>query len=473
MPAFTARSTFNGSGGALPPFLFEVNMKTIAAISTPDAAGGIAMIRISGPESLRIADDIFTAVNGTKVTEMRGYTCAYGTVSDGSEILDDVVLTVFRAPHSYTGEDTVEITCHGGIYLTKRILMTVYLHGADPAGAGEFTKRAFLNGKLSLSQAEAVMDVIQADGESELRLANYAKSGRLGTEMEHISGELVDLMSALAYWLDDAEECPPELERGTLTAQLSRIYAHLREMSARYQDGLVLRSGIRTVLLGKPNAGKSSVMNWRCGTNRSIVTEIAGTTRDVVTEQVKIGLYTLILSDTAGLRETENAIEAIGISQAYLELDKADLVLYVVDADAGMSAEDLDVLEKCRGRRTVLIWNKTDLSQTLPPQTDIPVVQIAAIHEKSTEQLEKVLSAFFGGGANVTAAAPITERQNLLICRAAEAVKHASDMAECGAEMDMMYADLERAAKCLREIEGKEVTDDVIDGVFSKFCVGK
>ncbi|MBP0967627.1 MAG: tRNA uridine-5-carboxymethylaminomethyl(34) synthesis GTPase MnmE [Oscillospiraceae bacterium] len=448
-------------------------MNTIAAISTPDAAGGIAMIRISGAESMRIADEIFTAANRVKVTEMHGYTCAYGTVSDGSEILDDVILTVFRAPHSYTGEDTVEITCHGGIYLTKRILMTVYLHGAEPAGAGEFTKRAYLNGKLSLSQAEAVMDVIQADGESALRLANYAKSGRLGTEMGRISSTLVDLMSALAYWLDDAEECPPELERTELTAQLSHICSQLREMSARYRDGLVLRNGIRTVLLGKPNAGKSSVMNWLCGTNRSIVTDIAGTTRDVITEQVKIGAYTLLLSDTAGLRETDNTIESIGITQAYRELDKADLVLYVVDADEGITSEDLEILEKCKNRRTVLIWNKTDLTGDQPPQIGIPVIQIAAIHEKTTEQLEKVLSAFFGGGANVTAAAPLTERQNLLICRAAEAVESAAEAAESGCELDMMYADLERAAKYLREIEGKEVTEDVIDGVFSKFCVGK
>ena len=447
-------------------------MKTIAAISTPDAAGGIAMIRISGPDSVRIAEEIFTPAGQIKVTEMRGYTCAYGTVTDGGEIIDDVILTVFRAPHSYTGEDTAEITCHGGIYLTKRILMTVFLHGAEPAGPGEFTKRAFLNGKLSLSQAEAVMDVIQADGASALRLANNAKSGRLGKEMDAISTELVDLMSAIAYWLDDAEECPPELERSSLTGQLSRISSQLRALSARYQDGLVLRSGIRTVLLGKPNAGKSSVMNWLCGTNRSIVTDIAGTTRDVITEQVKIGEYTLLLSDTAGLRETENMIESIGISQAYDALDKADLVLYVVDADEGISQNDFDVLARCGDRKTVLIWNKTDLTDSVPPLLDIPCVQIAAIYEKNTDQLEKVLLSCFGD-ASCISAAPLNERQNMLICQAASAVDHAVDAAESGCELDMMYADLERAAKYLREIEGTDVTDDVLNGVFSRFCVGK
>lgn len=448
-------------------------MHTIAAISTPDAAGGIAMIRISGEDAIRIADEIFTAANHVKVTEMRGYTCAYGTVSDGQEALDDVVLTVFRAPHSYTGEDTVEITCHGGIYLTKRILMTVYLHGAEPAAPGEFTKRAFLNGKLTLSQAESVMDLIQADGASALRVAQYAKEGRLGREMRGISDELVDLMSALAYWLDDAEECPPELERTTLTAKLNSIDAKLRELSARYQDGLVLRNGIRTVLLGKPNAGKSSVMNWLCGTNRSIVTDIAGTTRDVITEQVKIGEFTLLLSDTAGLRETDNTIESIGISQAYQALDQADLVLYVADANVGMTDEDTELLEKCAGHHTVLIWNKTDLTDAAPPEMPIPVVQIAAIYEKSTEQLAAVLKDLFGQSAGASGAIPLNERQNLLILRASEAVRSGIEAAESGNELDMMYADLEMAASYLREIEGEDVTDDVIDGVFSKFCVGK
>ncbi len=448
-------------------------MNTIAAISTPDAAGGIAMIRISGEDAIRISDEIFTAANHVKVTEMRGYTCAYGTVSDGQEALDDVVLTVFRAPHSYTGEDTVEITCHGGIYLTKKILMTVYLHGAEPAAPGEFTKRAFLNGKLTLSQAESVMDLIQADGASALRVAQYAKEGRLGREMRGISDELVDLMSALAYWLDDAEECPPELERTTLTAKLNSIDTKLQELSARYQDGLVLRNGIRTVLLGKPNAGKSSVMNWLCGTNRSIVTDIAGTTRDVITEQVKIGEFTLLLSDTAGLRETDNTIESIGISQAYQALDQADLVLYVADANVGMTDEDTELLEKCAGHHTVLIWNKTDLSDAAPPEMPIPVVQIAAIYEKSTEQLAAVLKDLFGQSAGASGAIPLNERQNLLILRASEAVRSGIEAAESGNELDMMYADLEMAASYLREIEGEDVTDDVIDGVFSKFCVGK
>ena len=448
-------------------------MRTIAAISTPDAVGGIAMIRISGPDALDIAGRVFRSVNGTKVTEMPGYTCAYGHVYDGETVLDDVVLTVFREPHSYTGEDTVEITCHGGIYLTKQIILLLYRCGADPAGPGEFTRRAFENGKLSLSQAEAVMDVIQADGAAALQLANYAKDGKLGSEMRKISDELVDLMSALAYWMDDAEECPPELERSKLSQQLTNLRVKLQDMSQNYQNGLVLRSGIRTVLLGKPNAGKSSVMNWICGTDRSIVTSIAGTTRDVITEHVKIGEYTLILSDTAGLRDTDNEIESIGISQAYRTLEKADLVLYVIDASTGMDEIDRDTLTRCQNHNVIVIWNKNDISDANPPQLSYPVISVAAIREDTVDILADALRAHYGSLAGIQGVMPLNERQNALICRAAEALSSALEQITFGAELDMIYSDLECASNRLREIEGADVSEDVIDGVFSKFCVGK
>ncbi|MBQ6042286.1 MAG: tRNA uridine-5-carboxymethylaminomethyl(34) synthesis GTPase MnmE [Oscillospiraceae bacterium] len=448
-------------------------MKTIAAISTPDAAGGIAMIRISGADAFRIAERAFRSADGTKVTEMRGYSCAYGHVYDGETVLDDVVLTVFRAPHSYTGEDTVEITCHGGIYLTKQIILLLYRCGAEPAGPGEFTRRAFENGKLSLSQAEAVMNVIQADGAAALQLANYAKDGKLGSEMRKISDELVDLMSALAYWMDDAEECPPELERTKLSQQLTVLHDKLENMAQNYQNGLVLRSGIRTVLLGKPNAGKSSVMNWICGTDRSIVTSIAGTTRDVITEQVKIGEYTLILSDTAGLRDTDNEIESIGISQAYKTLEKADLVLYVIDASAGMDDTDRETLDRCTNQNVIVIWNKNDISDDNPPVLPYPLISVAAIHEDSVELLADALRAHYGTLTGIHGAMPLNERQNALICKAADALASAVEQVAFGAELDMIYADLECASNRLREIEGANVSEDVIDGVFSKFCVGK
>ena len=448
-------------------------METIAAISTPPAAGGIAMIRISGKDAVAVSERLFTSANGVKPSQMHGYSCAYGVITDGDERLDDVVLTVFRAPHSYTGEDTVEITCHGGIYVTKRILGLVYRHGAVPAGAGEFTKRAFLNGKLSLSQAEAVMDLIQADGDAALRQANYAREGRLGRQMRSICDRITALLSALAYWLDDAEECPPELEQAHLKQQISVIADEIEEMTAHYEDGRMLREGIRTVLLGLPNAGKSTVMNWLCGSRRSIVTDIAGTTRDVITEPVKIGDYTLLLSDTAGIRDTDHPIESIGIAQAYRTLDDADLVLYVVDSAQGIVPEDLEMLEKCGNKRLLILWNKADLPHAAPNITEHPVLECAAALDPPISVFADALQKLLGdtvGSASVTA---LNERQHHLLCRASDQLHSALMLLEDETPLDILYAELEDATNALLEIEGERVTEDVLDGVFSRFCVGK
>lgn len=448
-------------------------MNTIAAISTPNAVGGIAMIRISGENALTAASQIFVPFGNTNVEDMRGYTCAYGWISDNGQLLDDVVLTVFRAPHSYTGEDTVEITCHGGLYLSKQILLLLYRCGCEPAGAGEFTKRAFLNGKLSLSQAEAVMDVISADGAAALRQANLAKQGKLNERMFAVSDQLVNMMSAFAYWLDDAEEMPPELERDALMIRMQDISRQLNQMSAEYQNGRILREGIRTVLLGKPNAGKSSVMNWLCGTQRSIVTEYAGTTRDIITEQVRIGEFTLLLSDTAGLRETDNVIESIGVSQAYQALETADFIIYVVDASVGLQADDKNILDSCKDRPVLVLWNKTDINRDDPPELGVPVLAISALQEQSITPLADIISTIFQDCTFYDQPVIMNERQNALIIRAENCISSCCEMLEQDAELDMIYAELEDAAQALREIDGTDVTDDVVEGVFSKFCVGK
>lgn len=447
--------------------------RTIAAISTPNAIGGIAMLRVSGPDALTIAEQVFQPISAQKVTEMRGYSCAYGHIFDGEETLDDVVLTVFRAPHSFTGEDTVEITCHGGIYLSRRILALLFRHGAEPADPGEFTERSFLNGKMSLSQAEAVMEIIRANSDAALRQANLAKDGTLAKEMEALSAELVELMSAFAYWLDDAEEFPEELERNSLISSLKTFESKLSAMAAGYQNGKLLREGIRTVLLGRPNAGKSSVMNALCGTNRSIVTEIAGTTRDVITEQVQVGSLLLLLSDTAGLRETENAIESIGISHAYQALDTADLVLYVIDAAVGISPEDTAVLEKCVGRKVLILWNKNDLTHSEPPALDFPVLSCSATQDHLSEKLEFALRSLLALLPAINQPVIINERQYALILKSEQSVSRALDLLCEINELDLIHAELEDAARSLRAITGENVSEDVIRGVFSKFCVGK
>ncbi|HBI85923.1 MAG TPA: tRNA uridine-5-carboxymethylaminomethyl(34) synthesis GTPase MnmE [Ruminococcus sp.] len=447
-------------------------MKTIAAVSTPPAAGGIAMIRISGDEAIDIAARVFHPYHDTKITEMRGYTCVYGEVRQGDERLDDGILTVYRAPHSYTGEDVVEITCHGGIYLTKRVLRLLFEQGASPAEAGEFTRRAFMNGKLSLTQAESVMDIISADGAAALRQANLAREGILGKQMLEVSAGLIELLSAMTYWMDDAEEFPPELEPERVRKVIRGMHEKLSGLIENYENGRVLREGIRTVLLGLPNAGKSSVMNWLCGTDRSIVTEIAGTTRDIITEQVRVGDYTLLLSDTAGIRETENPIEAIGIEQVYRALNSADLILYVVDAQFGLTEGDLTILEKCSSTKRLILWNKTDTSESDPPQLDIPVLKCAAIHESGHEKLENALKELFG---NLSPSTPVllNERQRQLAIDADMYISNTLKDLDSGAELDMIAVQLEFAVQKLREIEGGDVSEDVINGVFSRFCVGK
>ncbi len=448
-------------------------MTTIAAISTPPAQGGIAMIRVSGENAIELSEHMFYSYQNKKPSEMAGYTCAYGEIRDGTERIDDVILTVFRAPHSYTGEDTVEITCHGGLYVSRRILGLLYRSGAEPAGPGEFTKRAFLNGKLSLSQAEAVMDLIRADGDASLRQANYAREGRLGKQMQAICASLTDLLSAMTYWLDDAEEFPPELSPEHLSAQITETADKLHDMITHYDDGRMLREGIRTVLLGLPNAGKSTVMNWLCGADKSIVTEYEGTTRDVITEQVRIGDYTLLLSDTAGIRDTDNPIETIGIAAAYKALDDADLVLYTVDAVRGLRDEDLEALARCGARHVIILWNKTDLPHEELPECRYPIVPIAAKSNPSLNVLADALHNILGDTVTGTYISALNERQQQILVAAYERISQAQTMLIEGAPLDLICSELEIAANKLAEIEGKQVTDDVIEGVFEKFCVGK
>jgi tRNA modification GTPase len=448
-------------------------METVAAISTPNAPGGIAMIRISGDRAIEIADRTVQRADGKPVTALGGYRCAYGYVSENGTRLDDVIVTVFRAPHSFTGEDTAEITCHGGLYVTRQILRIVLQNGAVPAGPGEFTKRAFFNGKISLTQAEAVMDVIEAEGAQSLRQANLAREGRLGTEMKQISDALVAIMSALAYWLDDAEEFPPELETYALTAKIEALQSRLQALEKSYDSGRMLRAGIRTALLGLPNAGKSSVMNWLCGEQRSIVTEIPGTTRDIVREQVKIDEFTLVLSDTAGIRQSGDVIEEIGVGQAMHEAENADLVLYVIDAAVGVTAQDRELLGSLTGQPVLVLWNKTDLTDAQPPALPHKCLQIAAKSEPSFDVVAVALRELFGTASRTDTPCIMNERQAALIRRASQSLTDALGLLQSDSPLDLLLFTLESAANALREIDGEQVSENVINGVFTRFCVGK
>lgn len=449
-------------------------MHTIAAISTPNAHGGIGVIRVSGDDAIAIADKVFRSASGKTVSDMAGYTCAYGNIVDTNNIaIDDIVLTVFRAPHSYTGEDVVELSCHGGIYICKRVVSLLFENGAVPAEAGEFSKRAFLNGKMSLSQAEAVMNAIHAQGEAALREANMARSGQLAMKMRELRAAITEILSAFCYWMDDPEETPPELEQVHLMAQINAEIDGLRVLSQRYDNGRIIREGIRTVLMGAPNAGKSSVMNWLAGMNRSIVTDIPGTTRDVITEHIRLGEFTLLLSDTAGLRETEDAIEAMGVEAAYQQADEAELILYVVDGVLGLSDADRRFLSDNADRRIIVLYNKSDVANLFVPQITDHCVICSAKTGEGFDLLSIELKKMFRFDENAHQPSLVSERQKLLVDRTAQCLQQAVDEIAEGYPLDIAYTSLEAAANFLAQFDGELVTDDVVDGVFSRFCVGK
>lgn len=290
-------------------------MSTIAAVSTPRAVGGISVIRISGENAFYVADKIFKPVSsGILPSEMSGYTCAYGHIAGGGRVIDDGVLTIFRAPKSYTGEDVAEISCHGGIFVTEQILRLIFENGASPAKAGEFTKRAFLNGKMSLTQAEAVMDVISASGKAELRCASALRDGALFRRIKNISDGVLKLLGSLAAWVDYPDDDIPAVDGDEIYRVLENAVFALDGLLSSYDSGRIIRNGIDTAIVGRPNVGKSTLMNLLAGCERSIVTDVAGTTRDIVEESVRLGDIVLRLSDTAGIRETGDIVENAGLS---------------------------------------------------------------------------------------------------------------------------------------------------------------
>nr|MCR5782998.1 tRNA uridine-5-carboxymethylaminomethyl(34) synthesis GTPase MnmE [Clostridia bacterium] len=315
--------------------------KTIAAISTPPAAGGIGIIRISGVDAVRVADAVFRSVSGRKIDEMRPWTCALGHIADGDETIDECIATLFRAPRSYTGEDVVELSCHGGTYVTRRVLRAVLANGAEPAGPGEFTKRAYLNGRIDLSKAEAVMNIISARGEAALRGAVSALGGAVGRKIDEITASLVNASAAIAVWTDDPDEDVPAAHEDNLERVLRAAADGLSVLIRDYDNGRAVNEGVDTVICGSPNVGKSTLMNLLSGYDRSIVADMPGTTRDVVEDTVLVGDVLLRLADTAGIREDAGEIEALGVSRTVQRMDGASLLIAVFDGSQPLTREDV------------------------------------------------------------------------------------------------------------------------------------
>ena len=453
-------------------------MSTIAAISTPNAVGGIAVIRISGEDAIAVAERIFSPYGGKKVADMAGYTCAYGIAHDSGERLDDCILTVFRAPHSYTGEDVAELSCHGGLYVTRKILRAAFANGAVNAEAGEFTKRAYLNGKLDLTQAEAVMDIISAKGERELKMAESLREGAAFKKAEKCSQKLLKILGDLAAWADYPEEDIPEVRPENLAAELTEVRGDLHSLVKNYDSGRILREGVATAIIGRPNVGKSTLFNCLSGCERSIVTEIAGTTRDVIEETVRVGDITLRLSDTAGIHDTDDKIEGIGVEMAEKMIDNSELCIAVFDGSCPLTEDDLYLINKINKNKTVAVINKNDVDQKIDTSLLQDIIQhivfLSAKENTGVEELHKHIEEIFKlNEADFDTATAANERQKKCIDKALEGIENAISSLEIGEMLDAVNVLIDEAEQSLLQLTGKKVTDAVVDEVFSRFCVGK
>ena len=370
-------------------------MSTVAAISTAQGQGGIGIIRISGKDSFAIADKIFKSVSKKKVQDIPGYTALFGYVYKDKEIIDEAVVLKFAAPKSFTGENVVEISCHGGLYVTKEVLSAVISAGAEPAGPGEFTKRAYLNGKMDLTEAESVMDIISAKSKSAARAALYVKEGVLYKKSQEIKELLLDKAAHLSAWADYPEEDIPEISYSSISDAINTSIETLEKLLSTYNAGQVIKEGIDTVIVGRPNAGKSTLMNLLAGREKSIVTSIAGTTRDVVEDTVLVGNVLLNLSDTAGIRETDNEIEKIGVKKTFERIHSCGLVIALFDCSQKLNKEDMALIDEIKNIPSVAVINKTDLKNRLDSdyiEKNIKnVVYISAKNQHNIDELKEII----------------------------------------------------------------------------------
>ncbi|MGI5894622.1 MAG: tRNA uridine-5-carboxymethylaminomethyl(34) synthesis GTPase MnmE [Candidatus Merdivicinus sp.] len=452
--------------------------ETIAAISTPPAVGGISVLRISGPRAIEAADCVFRTVSGTPLSAHKGYTAAYGTVFDGGEPVDDAIATVFRAPKSYTGEDVVEISCHGGLYVTRRVLMAILKQDVSMAQPGEFTKRAFLNGKMTLTEAEAVADLIQAGGEQSLRSARSAMQGELYRKIRAMTERMLAVSGHIAAFLDYPEEEIDPVESHEIADSIEAVRAELQTLLDSFDQGRMIREGIETVILGKPNVGKSTLMNLLAGARKSIVTDIPGTTRDVVEETVRLDGLVLRLADTAGIRDTSDLVEQAGVALAWERLESAQLILAVFDSSSPLSEEDRLLMDRIQNLPVVAVCNKSDISGGLEieelRQRFSHVVEISARENQGVELLsEAVRDVLSLCHIDPSSAMLANMRQFECAQRAAQRLAEAQQTLEAGFTLDAVDVSLEDVIASLLELTGERVTDAVVDQVFSHFCVGK
>lgn len=451
---------------------------TICAIATGNAPGGIGVIRISGDDAISIASKVFVPMDRSSLTDLGGYRAKYGNLIIDNEPADNCVALVFRAPRSYTGEDVVELSVHGGMLVVQKALDEVLKAGCQPAGAGEFTKRAFLNGKMDLTQAESVAELISAEGEQAMKASFNALQGALSTKINSILDKLLDCSAVMAAWVDYPDEEIPELTDDELMNTLTTVEKELNDLLIGYDNGQTITNGVDTAIVGRPNVGKSSLMNMLTGTDKSIVTHIEGTTRDIVEESVRLGGLVLHLRDTAGLRESDDLVESIGIEKAYKALDDAQLVLAVFDSSQELTDSDKSLIQRCNGKRAIAVINKSDLQSCIDANDISPsfsrTVFISAKNNEGIDDLENAVAELLGV-ADFDSSAPMlaNSRQRANCSNAHDSIIEAINGAQMGITFDAINVMIDSAIDELLSLTGKKATTEVVNNIFSRFCVGK
>ena len=455
--------------------------KTIAAIATGMTGAGIGIVRISGDNAIAVADKIFEAKSGIKLSDAKTHTIHYGHIVSDGQVLDEVLVSVMKGPHSYTGEDTAEINCHGGLFVVKKVLDAVLTHGAQLAQPGEFTKRAFLNGKIDLSKAEAVMDLIASNSDFALKNSLKSLGGSVSNEIKGLREKILYEIAFIESALDDPEHFDLTGYPDDLKVKIQDIVTRIDKLISNAGSGKILKDGVSTVIVGKPNAGKSSFLNLLLGEDKAIVTDTAGTTRDIIEESVRLDDIVLNIIDTAGIRDTDDEIERIGVDKARKYAADADLVLYMVDSSIPLDENDDDIIEMLHDKKTIVLLNKTDLETVTSKDDlrnilgDVYIINISAKENLGIDEFKDVVKTiFYNGDLNYNEDVIITNvRQINELRECLSSLKLVINSIDDGMPEDFYSIDLQNAYVHLGYIIGEEISDDVADEIFSKFCMGK
>lgn len=462
--------------------------ETIAAIATSLSESGISIIRISGEDAAFVADKIIATKNGMKVSEFKSHTIHYGHVMDGEHIVDEVMVSYMKGPYSFTAENTVEINCHGGVLITKKVLQLVLRSGARLAYPGEFTKRAFLNGRIDLTKAEAIMDIIHADNEFALQVGMKQLKGSVSKKIASIREKLIYEIAFIESALDDPEHISLDGYQEQLAGKLKFILEDLLKMEASAENGKMIKNGINTVIVGKPNAGKSSFLNFLLGEEKAIVTDIAGTTRDALEDFVRIQDISFRVIDTAGIRKTEDIVEKIGVKKAIDYSKDADLLLYIIDSSIPLDDNDEDIMKMTAGKKMIVLMNKSDLEPVIEMEEiekkllgyshkkeDIRFLKISAKEKAGMDEFEDLVKEmFFSGEIKIQDEVMITSmRQKENISDAIESLRLVRNSIDMSMPEDFLTIDLMSAYESLGKIIGEEIEEDLVNEIFSKFCMGK